>query len=812
MIKKLLLFIIILFSHFFIFSQDKKVFGIVTDEFNNYIEDAIISTVDGVFQTNTNTKGEYSLIFPQRYKKLIFDKIGSFKKIVEIPKDSSDYEINISLETENIIDSLEIVGLKLNSSGIIIIDPKITERFPTISGGIESIIKTELGVVASRNEMSSQYSVRGGNYDENLVYVNGIEIYRPQLIRAGQQEGLSFINPDLVSSVQFSAGGFEARYGDKMSSVLDIKYKKPNEFGTGFNVGLLGSSLYLMGTAFKKKLTHISGVRYKTNEYMLNSLESKGEYNPSSKDFQSFISYNFNTNWNINLLANISDNKFRFVPKSRKTNFGTFDRTLGLFIKYDGQEADKYTVYTGAVTLNYNPTQDVNYSFSVSGFKAQEAETYDIIGSYSLNELNRDMGSDNLGDSLLNIGVGSFMKHARNYLDINVISAALKGYYDTNKHFIRWGLKYRYEDISDRLNEWEILDSAGYSIPYTGADINMYKSMNGNNVSYINKITAYFQDRISFSAYKANYEIIAGVRYNYNTYNNDHLISPRISAAYKPYNKKFVFRFSTGLYYQSPFYREIRNFDGSFIKDSKAQRSIHFVLGNEYNFYAIGRYLKLTTEIYYKKLDHLIPFEVDNVRIKYYADQRAKGYALGIDTKISGQFASGVESWLSISITKTEEDVYNLGNGKTDNCGYIPRPTDQLLNASLFLQDYIPGKKRFKAHIYLLYGTAFPFGPPETGRCYAVHRSADYKRVDLGATAVLLKEGRKAKNNILKYFKSVHFTIEMFNLLNINNTISYMWVKVVPNTVTPFSGAFDTYAVPNHLTGRRINLKLSVKF
>ncbi len=810
--KKLFLLVILLLNYVFIFAQDKKVFGIVTDEYNNSIEDAVISTIDGIHQTNTNEKGEYTLLFPQKYKKIVFNKIGSFKKVIEIPNDSSEIELNISLETENILDSLEIKALKLNSSGILTIDPKIAERFPTISGGIESIIKTELGVAASRNEMSSQYSVRGGNYDENLVYVNGIEIYRPQLIRAGQQEGLSFINPDLVSSVKFSAGGFEAKYGDKMSSVLDIKYKKPDKFGSGFNIGLLGSSVYLMGTAFKKKLTHISGIRYKTNEYMLNSLENKGEYNPSSRDFQSYISYSFNSKWDINFLANISDNKFSFVPKSRKTNFGTFDRTLGLFVRYKGQEADKFTIYTGDITLNYNPTKDLNYSLSVSGFKAQEAETYDIIGSYSLNELNRDPSSNNLGDSVMNIGVGSFMKHARNYLEINVVSVTFKGYYDKKKHFIRWGLKYRYEDISDKMNEWEILDSAGYSIPYNGADIDMYKSMNGTNVNYINKITGYIQDRIIFSSYNANYEIIAGLRYNYNTYNNDHLISPRISAAYKPYNKKFTFRFSTGLYYQSPFYREIRNFDGTFIENSKAQRSIHFVFGNEYNFYAIGRYLKLTTEIYYKKLDHIIPFEVDNVRIKYYANQRARGYALGLDTKISGQFASGVESWLSISITKTEEDIYDIGNGEPDNCGYIPRPTDQIVNASFFLQDYIPGNKRFKAHINLLYATAFPFGPPETGRCNAVHRSTDYKRVDLGATAVLLKEGRQEKNSILKYFKNVNFTIEIFNLLNIDNTISYMWVKVVPNTYTPSVGAHDTYAVPNHLTGRRINLKLSVKF
>ncbi len=810
--KKLYIFLFFFFFSFQIFSQNVKIYGTISDEYNNIIDEAIISTNDGVFTTKTNDKGKYEFFVNKKYRVINFRRVGYELRTVDIPSNESEVEINVVLISVNEIDSVVVTGIKLNSQGNIAIDPKIANRIPSLTESIENLVKMQIGVV-SRNEMSSQYSVRGGNFDENLVYVNGIEIYRPQLIRSGQQEGLSFINPALVSSVNFSAGGFGTKYGDKMSSVLDIKYKRPKEFEAGISGSLLGASAYVCGASKDKMFTHVTGIRYKTTKYILNSLDTKGDYKPSFIDFQSFLTYSFNSEFDISFLANISNNKFDFVPKSKETNFGTISNAYGLYIYFEGQEINKFSSFAGAFTGNYHPFSDINYSLSISAFSAEEAETYDILGAYSLNELNRDIGSSSAGDSLLNLGIGKFIRHARNYLYINAFSINHKGFYDNENHYINWGIEYKYEDITDKINEWELIDSAGYSIPYNGSEINLYKNISGENDLHTDRFSAYIQDRYSFDSDDAEYEIVAGVRLNYNTYNEEILLSPRISAAYKPNERDdLMFRIAGGLYYQPPFYREIRMFDGTLIYGSKAQRAIHILAGNEFDFDALGRHLKMTTEIYYKKLDNLIPFEVDNVKVKYYANQRAKGYAAGIDAKISGDFVPGTHSWFSISLMKTEEDVFDTGNGKDDGYGYIPRPTDQLVSASLVLQDYVPGNKNFKVNLNLVYGTSFKFGPPETERANAILTSPDYKRVDLGASVVLLKKDRKERKFFLHIFKSLWLTVEVFNLLDVQNTVSYMWLRIVPNTAVPFDGVFQQTVVPNYLTGRRLNLKLSIKF
>jgi len=809
---KILFFVLFIFSQN-VFSQNIEVNGKVSDQFGKPISEVSVLTIDNKYHSITNSSGIYNITIPNTYKKIVFNKVGAeivvkYLKIGEVKQ-----VINVELIADADIEAVSVSGLSLNSTGIISVDAKIADRIPSINDGIEALIKTQLGVVGSRNEMSSQYSVRGGNFDENLVYVNGIEIYRPQLIRSGEQEGLSFVNPMMVSSINFSAGGFSAKYGDKMSSVLDIKYKQPTEFGAAFSVSLLGASGYVQTASKDKRFRFISGLRYKSTKYMLNSLETSGEYNPSFIDFQSFLVYDISKTLDISLLGNFSDNNFNFIPESRRTNFGTINRAYGLYVAFNGQEIDRFYSYTSALTLNYHPTKNTNYAFILSGFRASESENFDIESGYSLNELNRDFSSDNAGDSTLNLGNGYFIKHARNALYIDVLSAQLKATHKKHNNTIHWGLKYKVESINDEIDEWEMLDSAGYSIPYNGENLILYKNIKAENYVLNNRFEAYFQNTALFNGLDGDFQLNTGLRASYNSYNDEILISPRISGAYKPAShSSTIYRFSSGVYNQPSFYKEMRLFDGTLVEQSKAQKSIHFVLGNDFQFMALGRKLLLKTEVYYKILQNIIPFELNNVRVKYYANQRANGYVAGIDTKISGEFVPGVDSWFSLSVMKTQEDVYDIGNGEDDGLGYLPRPTDQRVNASLFLQDYLPGNKMFKAHLNLIYGTGFTFWPPETSRETVIFRSPDYKRVDLGMSAVLLSEQKTSEKKVFKNIKSIWVTVEVLNLLKVDNTISYTWLTVVPNTTDPTISVYDSYAVPNHLTSRRFNIKLSVKF
>lgn len=811
--KLKILLVILIFYSYNSFAQFIEVKGTITDSESKPLTGASILTVDGKYNAVSNSDGTYFIKLPNTYNKLLFDFVSAELKIVYLDINKNSQVIDVKLEAGNEIEAVSVSGLNLNSSGIISVDAKIIDRMPSINDGIEALIKTQLGVIGSRNELSSQYSVRGGNFDENLVYVNGVEIYRPQLIRSGEQEGLSFVNPMMVSSVNFSAGGFSAMYGDKMSSVLDIKYKQPTEFNAAVSLSLLGASAYMENVSKNKKLRFIAGLRYKTTKYMLNSLETQGEYKPSFIDFQFYSVYQINNKLDISLLGNFSDNNFNFIPESRRTNFGTIDRAYGLYVVFNGQERDRFYSYASAVSMNYHPKKNANYSLVFSGLSASESETFDIESGYSLNELNRDIGSEGAGDSLLNLGNGYFINHARNYLNINVMSAQLRAAYSMYNNSLSWGLKYKAEYIDDKIDEWQMLDSADYSIPYNGNEIELYKSFKAENSITNNRLEAFVENTAFFNTLSGDFQLNTGIRASYSSRINEFLFSPRISAAYKPGNfRQTVFRFSAGIYSQPSFYKEMRKFDGSLVNNSLAQKSIHFVLGNDIRFNALGRNLLLKTEVYYKILDNIIPFEIDNVRVRYYADRRAKGYAAGIDTKISGEFVPGVDSWLSLSVMKTEENIFDNGTGLDDGLGYLPRASDQRVSAALFLQDYLPGHKNFKAHLNLLYGTGFSFWPPESGREKVIFTSPDYKRVDLGASAVLVSEEKTYKSTLLKNIKSLWLTVEVLNLLDVDNTISYIWLSVVPNTSMPFTKVYDTYAVPNHLTSRRFNLKLSIKF
>jgi hypothetical protein len=805
---KQLSLIVILFFPLIINSQTITINGRVSDESGNSLPFVNIYTADGKYTSSSDFEGEYSIFFPVTYKTLHFKPADSDEKIIRIPEtDLKEIILNIEINTSNNIDAVIIEAEKINSTGIISVDTKIADVLPSITGGIESLIKTELGVTASRNELSSKYSVRGGSFDENLVYVNGIEIYRPQLIRSGQQEGLSFIDPKLVSEAKFSAGGFEARYGGKLSSVLDIVYKQAKEEEVSGSISLLGATAHYQNISKNKKFSYIGSVRYKTTRYLLNSLETKGFYNPRFIDFQTYLSYTLNTNLSINILANISDNNFRFIPESGTTNFGSIQSLKSLTVNFTGQENDRFFSHTEAISFDVHPHKNLNFTLNFSGFQAFETETFDIIAFYNLNELNKDISSENAGDSLLNLGNGAYMRHARNYLSVIGINSSLSGYYKTGKNYFNWGLTHKYEQINDNIDEWVLEDSASYSIPVNPVELSLSENIKASNSITSNKYIAYFQDKINFSSYYYHYEVVTGLRGDYSDYSDELLFSPRLALAIKSNNKnKHVFRFSTGIYNQAAFYKEIRDFDGNLSTNSSAQKSVHYVLGHNFKFKALGRNMHLYTELYFKNLKNIIPFEMDNVRVRYYADVRTSGYTGGIDIKLMGDFVPGIDSWLSLSLLKTEELIQI--NSEIE--AYKARPTDQRFSANLFIQDYIPGNKYIKAHMNLIYGSAFPFGFPKDIVNKAISRSAPYHRVDLGASVVLIEDRNKLQSQFFKRFKSLWLTVEVFNMLDIENTISYRWIHVVPNTSIAANDVKNNYPIPVNLTGRRFNLKLTL--
>ena len=725
------------------------------------------------------------------------------------------------------------------------IDTKFFKVLPDISGNaVETLVKMQMGV-SSSNEMSSQYNVRGGNFDENLVYVNDIQIYRPFLIRSGQQEGLSFINPNLVSNIRFSAGGFNATYGDKMSSVLDIEYKKPTEFAASISGSFLGGTAHIEGVGLNKKLTYISGVRYKQSQYFLNSLQVDGDYKPVFADFQTYLTYNVSQKFELSFLGNYAQNKYQFIPDESNERTGTLNDPIGLYINYNGMEVDKYTTYFGAFSAKYRPTRNLILKLIASSFHTQESETYDIHGRYSLYSLDNELGSETVGDTTMNIGIGEYIEHARNYLQAIVINISHKGDYTTKNNYFKWGIKYQREIINDKILEWEMIDSAGFSINSDNQSHDDYvylsESAFAQNSLNTNRFSAFVQNNHIFDFYAFDLKLLTGVRASYWDFNNDLLLSPRISVELTPnWDKDVKFRLASGLYYQSPFYREIRDYHGNIVQDSKAQRSIHFVGGVYYNFKIWNRPFKFTSEIYFKKLDNLIPYELDNLKIRYYAHERANGYATGIDMKIYGEFVKGVDSWMSLSLMRTREDIigdfyYEYYNDTgavvysrqyaTDSTlitpGYIPRPSDRTVNVGLFFQDYFPGNENFKVTLGFFFSTPFPFGPPNTARYMVVTRDGKtmrshpfYIRADLGASLLLKKEDKIFKNNKnpLKVFNTIWLSFEAFNLLGQLNTAAYHWIKIVPNTSNPVPLQYDKIAIANKLTGRLLNLKFTCTF
>lgn len=799
-----------------VFAQE--VVGHITNKQQTPIEGVNITLIGNSKGTTSNFEGKYKTdLSPNQKIELAFSFIGYQTQRVQVPmlKQGQSYTLNITLqESQVLIDNVIIEDQQIRNSTFEKVDAKHTTVLPSANGGVESLIKTLPGV-SSSNELSSQYSVRGGNFDENLVYVNGIEVYRPFLIRSGQQEGLSFVNSDLVSSIRFSAGGYAAQFGDKMSSVLDISYKKPQTFAGSATFSMLGANLHLEGADKSKRFSYLIGARQKSNQYILNSLDTKGDYKPSFADIQAYLNYDVNERWSISFLGNYSKNTYQHTPSNRETRFGTVSVPLVVRIFFEGQEMDQYETFFGSFNSTFQPNENLNLSFIASAFQTYESETFDILSQYWLYELDSDLGSENFGEVKFDRGVGTHLNHARNYLQASVMNIEHKGLYSKDDFELRWGLKSQYEHIRDEISEWILIDSAGFSLAHpvdsiaTGITQPESFDLEENLKADISLESYRHNAYMQFTQQLGRFNITSGIRGSYWDVNEEFLMSPRTALSYQPHwDRDILFRASAGLYYQSPFYRELRNMKGELNKDIKAQKSTHFVLGSDYNFKIWQRPFKMVTELYYKELYRLIPYEVENVRIRYYATNNAVGYAKGFDFRLNGEFVKGIESWASISVMKTEADIiddsYINNEGNTVEPGYYARPADQRVNCSLFFQDYLPKNPNFKMHLNLVYGAGLPLTPPDTYKGQYNFRIPSYKRVDIGFSAILKKEGATLHRlNPFKFSQSAWISLEVFNLLDIENTISYLWIQDVTGL---------QFAVPNHLTGRQLNLKLHLKF
>jgi hypothetical protein len=774
--------------------------GVIKDSDGQPLDMVNIALKDFPLGTSSNRRGEFILRIPAKRNIIIVYSSLGYKSVLDTIFATEEENLfrKITLKITELQLGEVVVSKQRIGDGITRIDSKLLGALPSAgSGAVETMLKTLPGV-SSNNELSSQYSVRGGNFDENMVYVNDIEVYRPFLIRSGQQEGLSFINSDMVSTIDFSAGGFDAKYGDKMSSVLDIKYRKPSDFRGSASVSMLGATAHFEDVALKGKLAHISGLRYKTNQYLLGSLDEKGEYDPAFLDFQTYITYQVSEEFDISFLGNVAQNQYKFVPQTRETTFGTWDAPLNTKIYFEGQEVDDFQTYTGALSANYHPNVNLNLKFIASTYYATESETYDILGEYYLNELERNMASEEFGDSVLNLGVGAFLNHARNNLDAMVYSFSHRGAYNSDNHLINWGVKFQHEEIKDEINEWIFRDSTGYSIPYSDTNVDLYYTLNSKTSISSNRFSGFIQDVWNTPVSSGNLYVTGGVRFNYWDFNNELLISPRATLSYYPdWESKMSFRLSAGMYHQSPFFKELKFSDGTLNYNTKAQRSYQVVAGTDLVFTAWNRPFRVTSEAYYKYMNRLIPYQIDNVRIRYLPEQEAVGYATGIDMKVNGEFVSGVQSWASLSFMQTKEDILNDGHG------FIPRPTDQLVNFSLFFQDYLPGNPSYRMSLSGFYGARLPTGPPNAERYQDVFRMPPYRRIDLGFSKVLIGAANQVNRKLLRHVNDLWISLEVFNLLDINNTISYFWVSSIYG---------DQFAVPNYLTGRKFNLKLTVKF
>ncbi len=776
-----------------------KLHGKITDAAGEPIEFATVHIAGTAIGTTSGLEGEYSLSCPAADTITVhFSCIGYREETRRLIDASGDVTLNMRLQlTTEMLQQVEITELKKQTGSIATIDASELRKNPDASGGsVESLLTTMAGVTGS-NEMSSQYSVRGGSYDENSVYINGIEVYRPLLVSSGQQEGLSVINPDLVGAIGFSTGGYPAEYGDKMSSVLDITYREPESFEGSASASLMGATLSVGQGS--KKFSQLHGIRYKRNSSLLSSMDTKGEYDPTFFDYQTNLTYRINQKLKVSLLGNIALNHYKFTPQNRTTTFGTSMDAKQFTVFFDGHEKDRFETYFGALSLNYRLSRSTNLQLLGSGYLTNELVAYDISGEYWLDEA----GTSNVGGEL---GVGRYHEHARNRLKASVLSLALKGETAINqRHTLTYGLSMQGEKIMDRSREWELRDSAGFSLPSDGINLRMVYNLASNQDLSSTRIAAFAQDAWKINTAAGFLTLNAGVRMSYWSFNKEFLVSPRVTLGFIPEKSpSWALRFATGLYYQSPFYKEYRmpvsDADGNqtilLNKDIKSQRSFHLIAGTDYTFRALNRPFKLSGEIYYKALSDLVPYEIDNLKIVYSGLNESSGYAAGIDMKLFGQFVPGSDSWVSFSLMKTSETLHGVK---------VPRPTDRSYSLGLFFTDYFPKFPKLKFALRGILMDGLPSTAPRSTRDKGYFRMPPYKRVDIGLSYALLsplKEG-ESRGGFGRFLKSVWLGVDVFNLLDITNVASYYWVTDVNDI---------QYAVPNYLTRRQFNVRLTVDF
>lgn len=781
-----------------------KITGYVRDADGSPLELVNIRIKNTLNGAMTNEKGFYTITTtPGDSVALIYSCLGFNKAERIIPSLHADMRLNVQMNYTSLeLGEVAVTAIRRQTTTMENIQADRIKLLPDPAGGsIESLVVTFAGV-SSNNELSSQYSVRGGSYDENIVYVNGIEVFRPLLIRSGQQEGLSFVNPDLTESVNFSAGGFEARYGDKMSSVLDITYKQPKHFEGSASASLLGGSAYV-GSSMGK-VSQVTGFRYKSGRSLLGTMDTDAEYDPRFMDIQTYWTYKPTNKIEMNFLGNLATNKYHYVPHRRETSFGTTDEITNFTVWFpNSNERDKFQTLFGALTFKYKASEKVELGLQASAFDSKEEERYDIAGEYWLSDGTENSNMSDAGISAMS--VGRYMEHARNKLHSNVMNVGTTGTANLLNNKISWGAQVQFERISDHISEWEKRDSAGYSLPQTGTAVSLISNLYSDNRIESTRFSAYVQDAFKFRTKQGLFTLVGGIRGSYWSYNKEFIFSPRVSLGFIPnFDQNLTMRFATGIYYQSPFYKELRlttqdeagNDVVTLNNNLKSQRSIHFIIGGDYTFKLMDRNFKLTAELYYKKLDNLIPYTIDNVKVRYYGENCAKGYAAGLDLKFFGEFVPGTDSWISLSLMKAEQTIRETTKA--------PLPNSPGYNLSVFFQDYFPGYKRVKLNLKGVLSGGLPVTIPHRGYEAGYFRTPAYKRIDLGVS-YQLAGGTDAimDRGFFQYLKNIWIGVDVFNILDIKNTNSYYWITRADNA---------QFAVPNYLTGRQINARLIVEF
>ncbi|MBD5357963.1 MAG: TonB-dependent receptor plug domain-containing protein [Bacteroides sp.] len=784
-----------------VFAENVNISGKVRDNEDKPVEFATVRIAGTAIGTNTDLQGMYKLSVAQQDTiEVVYSCIG-FKTVVhKLINPKGDLTMNVKLYPDDVVlDELEVTGFRNNINGMQSFDTESFKLSPDVSGGsVEAMITTMPGVNSS-NEMSSQYSVRGGSFDENSVYINGVEIYRPQLVRSGQQEGLSIINPDMVGNIKFSSGGYPARYADKMSSVLDITYRDPEAFEGSVGLSLMGGSLTL-GTN-SGKFSQLHGIRLKKNNSLLSSLETRGEYDPLYFDYQTNMTFKGSDKFSVNLLGNISINDFKFKPIDRETTFGTAQDVKQFKVYFDGQEKDKFETYFGTLSFNYKKSRATSLSFQLSAFMTNEFVSYDISGEYWLDQAGTG-GEESVGGEL---GVGKYMEHSRNRLKASVLTAALKGSTVIKNNHLSYGLIYAHDNFRDRTKEWEWRDSAGYSLPTQPEGVHLIYNLTSRQDVNTNRIAMFAEDAIYFESSKGYFTLNAGLRMSYWDFNKEFLVSPRVNFSFSPLtNNRWNYRIAAGMYYQSPFYKEYRatmidDLGNGFVtlnNNIKSPRSIHVVAGTDYTFRAMNRPFKITGELYYKNLSNFISYEYDNLKVTYSGQNDSKGYIMGFDFKLFGQFVPGSDSWLSFSLMKTSQDL----NGKK-----VPLPSDQRYSIGLYFTDYFPKFPKLKFSLRGVFSDGLTMTAPHVSRDISYFRSPAYKRVDIGVTYQLVgaPQDGVVVRDWRRHFKSITLGLDLFNLFDISNVSSYYWVTDVNNI---------QYAVPNYLTRRQLNFRISAEF